>query len=168
MQVVQAQGPATLRGNLVQIAMDSAEILSPTPLAVGSKLTFTVEGHPMPHLPARVVSAEPDTGSGYRLRLRLSGSFPYQVFVTLSQLAGELDDSRSAPAETPPFLAALGLALPCSVADVQRAFDRQVRAAHPDRGGNVEQFVRLRSAYQESLRFLKELGGGSPLVDGKS
>jgi hypothetical protein len=49
----------------------------------------------------------------------------------------------------------LGLTWPCTRHEVQQAFRRQAKAAHPDRGGTNESFHRLYQAYQEALMCAK-------------
>lgn len=53
-------------------------------------------------------------------------------------------------------LAALGLAAPCTVDDITRAYRTLARVAHPDTGGSHETFVRLTAHYKAALRLLNE------------
>jgi curved DNA-binding protein CbpA len=62
-------------------------------------------------------------------------------------LAGTLGD-------TPTCLKELGLQMGCTLEEVDEAYFRQVRIAHPDRGGKIDDFVRLRTAYLDSLQLL--------------
>lgn len=55
-------------------------------------------------------------------------------------------------------LAALGLAPPCTVADVRRAFRERAKTAHPDAGGSDAAFIALRRSYEQALMGL----GGAP------
>lgn len=152
LRVGQGAKPMVYRLQMVGISSDGAEVLCPAPLSVGSTHRLTVDGYDMPELPVQVVQNAGDIGVGYRLQLRLTGcSWPYQLYSTLSSLAFSGD-----VASTPPCLKALGLELGCTADDIEAAFSRRVRIAHPDRGGDVDSFVRLRSAYLESL----ELVGG--------
>ncbi|HYH85393.1 MAG TPA: J domain-containing protein, partial [Pyrinomonadaceae bacterium] len=41
----------------------------------------------------------------------------------------------------------LGVSLPCSLRELQRAFRVKVKTAHPDRGGDDGSFIALRSAF---------------------
>lgn len=138
---------------LVDVSVDGATVICEKPFSVGTRTTIAVEGISMAELPAIIVSNEGDFGGGYRLILRITrGSWPYQVFVTLTTLAAGTARNSSTP--PPPCLEELGLKLPCSAEDVRIAFQRRVRGVHPDRGGDVESFVRLRAAYHQALDLL--------------
>jgi hypothetical protein len=52
----------------------------------------------------------------------------------------------------PKCLEILHLSWPCTVKDVQEAYRRLVRSAHPDGGGSHEQFLELQAAYEQALR----------------
>jgi hypothetical protein len=51
-----------------------------------------------------------------------------------------------------PALTALGLASTATLDEVERAYRELVKQAHPDRGGNVEQFKRLQAIYEQAKR----------------
>ncbi|QDT72723.1 J domain-containing protein [Lacipirellula limnantheis] len=53
---------------------------------------------------------------------------------------------------TAPAMNALGLPLTATVDDVERAYRELAKQAHPDRGGDVEQFKRLQAAYERAKR----------------
>ena len=59
--------------------------------------------------------------------------------------------------ETPRSIAALGLTMPCTEADVLRAYRQRVKQLHPDRGGNRGQFLRLQAQFEEAVRILEQL-----------
>ena len=61
---------------------------------------------------------------------------------------------RKVGAGPSPF-ALLGLAWPCSEADLRLAWKRTAFAHHPDRGGTHEDFVRLGQAYQACLAVVR-------------
>jgi len=50
-------------------------------------------------------------------------------------------------------LTTLGLSLPCSQADVRRAYKRLAKTAHPDLGGSHQAFIKLKQAHDSALRF---------------
>lgn len=151
-----AANDGVVRARLVGISPDGAEVLAEKSLPMGRPARLAIDGRPGQDLDCRILANLGDGGDGYRLQLKLvSGSWPYQLFVALSTVA-------HAPKPDPkttaiPCLAELGLTMPCRVADVEKAFSLRVRKAHPDRGGNVADFVRLRAAYLEALALL----GGS-------
>ncbi len=153
LQVLESRGWASYRGALVDISPEGAQLLCPAPVPLGATVKMTVEGFEMGEQDARVIGNAGDAGRGYLLSLRLvEASWPYQLFSSLLTLSSTL--ARPAEIPTPPCLVELGLQLPCTAADVRRVFDERVRKAHPDRGGDVEQFVRLRAVYLEALDFL--------------
>ena len=53
-------------------------------------------------------------------------------------------------------LTTLGLSLPCTRADVRRAYKRLAKAAHPDLGGSHQQFIKLKEAHDSALRFASQ------------
>jgi hypothetical protein len=57
---------------------------------------------------------------------------------------------------TPPSIAALGLTMPCTEADVLRAYRDCVKRLHPDRGGDKRTFLRFQANFEEALRYLRE------------
>ena len=54
-------------------------------------------------------------------------------------------------------LLALGLTQDARVADVKNAYRTRAAAAHPDRGGSVEQFDTLNAAYNEALAWAQRV-----------
>ena len=57
--------------------------------------------------------------------------------------------------DTPPCIVALGLSMPCSEADVMRAYRERVKQLHPDRGGDMREFLRLQSHFEQAVHFLR-------------
>jgi hypothetical protein len=53
------------------------------------------------------------------------------------------------------FLAVLGLAPPVTEEDVKQAYLVKARTAHPDQGGNVEDFKRLQEAFEEATEYAR-------------
>ena len=54
----------------------------------------------------------------------------------------------------PVSFAGFGLDAGCSEEDVHRAYRKQVKNAHPDHGGDADQFKRLQAAYEEALKII--------------
>ena len=61
----------------------------------------------------------------------------------------------------PDFLVQLGLLLPCSPEDVKQAYLAKAKLAHPDAGGNTQQFIELQTAYERALEFTRFHSGRS-------
>lgn len=138
---------------MVGFSNDNAVIVCPVPFAPGTPLKIALSGYSAPEMNVRVARNEGDSGRGYRLQLQLTdGSWPYTLFTQLTSQAMADKPGQVTPA--PACLQELGLTPPCTVQDVERAFHLRVRTAHPDRGGSVEGFVRLRAAYLEALELL--------------
>lgn len=57
--------------------------------------------------------------------------------------------------ETPRAVAALGLRMPCSEADLKRAYRRRVKRLHPDRGGDQRRFLLLQANFEEALALVR-------------
>lgn len=138
---------------LIDVSVDGASLLCEQPLQVGTSVHIHLADIAMPELAATVISNDGDFGTGYRLGIRMNqGSWPYQVFVALTTMA--IAHPRNTQVPQPPCLKHLGLTLPCTAEDVRVAFQKRVRHVHPDRGGEIEAFVRLRAAYHEALSLL--------------
>lgn len=151
--VVQRGRPMQLEVTLIQVSTDRAVVTIDQSLPVGTSVSLQVENFEMPEIAAKVLANEGNHGTGYRLALKLQNSWPYRVFTALTSMAMGDSDSNS-PVKTPPCLSILGLTLPCTAEAVEAAFAIRVRHAHPDRGGDIETFVRLRNAYLEALELL--------------
>lgn len=63
-----------------------------------------------------------------------------------------------------PFLEVLGLSVPVTPADVRHAFLEKAKEAHPDRGGDSQQFKALQSAFEEALAFAQRNGKRLPWI----
>jgi hypothetical protein len=61
----------------------------------------------------------------------------------------------------PDFLVRLGVMLPCSEQDVKEAYLAKVKHAHPDAGGNQEDFVSLQTDFERALEYSKFHSGRS-------
>jgi hypothetical protein len=61
----------------------------------------------------------------------------------------------------PDFLVRLGVMLPCSEQDVKEAYFAKVKHAHPDAGGNQEDFVALQTDFERALEYSKFHSGRS-------
>jgi hypothetical protein len=57
------------------------------------------------------------------------------------------------------FLTILGLTQPVTVDDVKQAYLEKAKAAHPDRGGDVQQFVRLQKAFEQATEYAQFKAG---------
>lgn len=62
--------------------------------------------------------------------------------------------------ETPRAIAALGLRMPCSEADLKRAYRRRVKRLHPDRGGDQRMFLLLQANFEEALALVRAASPG--------
>ncbi len=59
----------------------------------------------------------------------------------------------------PEFLAVLGLVPPITVDDVKQAYLDKAKNAHPDRGGNPEDFIRLQRAFEQATEYARFKAG---------
>jgi len=57
------------------------------------------------------------------------------------------------------FLHVLGLAQPVSVDDVKQAYLEKAKAAHPDHGGDPQQFIRLQEAFEQAMEYARFKAG---------
>jgi len=57
------------------------------------------------------------------------------------------------------FLAVLGLTPPVTVEDVKQAYLEKAKSAHPDRGGNTSDFVRLQKAFEQATEYAEFKAG---------
>ena len=58
-------------------------------------------------------------------------------------------------AHRPEFMAVLGLLPPYALEDVREAYRQRALTAHPDRGGNADEFNRLSEAYDRAIEYIK-------------
>jgi hypothetical protein len=58
----------------------------------------------------------------------------------------------------PEFMAVLGLLPPYVLDDVREAYRQRALTAHPDRGGNADEFNRLSEAYDRAIEYVKFQG----------
>lgn len=56
---------------------------------------------------------------------------------------------------TPPSIAALGLAMPCTETEVLEAYRERVKQLHPDLGGDARRFLRLQMHFENALAYLR-------------
>src|SRR5436190_4669696 len=55
----------------------------------------------------------------------------------------------------PDFLVTLGLIPPCTVEDVKQAYLTKVKTAHPDAGGDANEFRKLQEAFERATEWAK-------------
>jgi len=56
----------------------------------------------------------------------------------------------------PDFVKPLGLSIPFDIEDIENAYRQRVKQAHPDRGGDIEEFIHLREQYENALAFFRQ------------
>jgi hypothetical protein len=56
----------------------------------------------------------------------------------------------------PVFLKTLGLQLPCTEQEVLAAYRLKAKTMHPDRGGDLEQFLRLQRHFEKAMRLASD------------
>jgi hypothetical protein len=57
------------------------------------------------------------------------------------------------------FLAILGLVQPVTVEDVKAAYLEKAKTAHPDRGGDAHEFIRLQQAFEQATEYAQFKAG---------
>jgi hypothetical protein len=57
------------------------------------------------------------------------------------------------------FLSVLGLTQPVTVEDVKQAYLEKAKTAHPDRGGDKQEFVRLQQAFEQATEYAQFKAG---------
>ena len=57
--------------------------------------------------------------------------------------------------QRPNCLRALGLELPCTEEEVLAAYREQAKSLHPDRGGNLQEFLRLQKYYEQAMQLVQ-------------
>jgi hypothetical protein len=57
--------------------------------------------------------------------------------------------------DRPPCLQALELELPCTEEEVLAAYRRRVKSLHPDRGGDLQQFLRLQKHFEQAMHLAR-------------
>ncbi|MCG8451227.1 MAG: hypothetical protein MI725_16795 [Pirellulales bacterium] len=59
----------------------------------------------------------------------------------------------------PTCLKALDLHLPCTEADVLAAYREMAKTLHPDRGGDLQKFLRLQRQFEQALHLVRSQAG---------
>lgn len=57
--------------------------------------------------------------------------------------------------QRPACLRALGLELPVSAEDVLAAYREQAKTMHPDRGGDLQEFLRLQKHFEQAMHIVQ-------------
>jgi hypothetical protein len=57
--------------------------------------------------------------------------------------------------DRPPCLVALDLVLPCREEQVLAAYRQRVKALHPDRGGDLQQFLKLQKHFEQAMHLAR-------------
>lgn len=57
--------------------------------------------------------------------------------------------------QRPACLRTFGLALPCTEEEVLTAYRERAKEMHPDRGGDLQQFLQLQKHFEEALRLVR-------------
>jgi DnaJ-class molecular chaperone len=63
--------------------------------------------------------------------------------------------SPSSDGQTPECLVILGLRPPLTLEDVKQAYMAKAMKAHPDRGGDPQEFIRLQKAFDDANEYVK-------------
>lgn len=63
--------------------------------------------------------------------------------------------------QQPPCLESLELSLPCTEEEVLAAYRARVKSLHPDRGGNLQQFLRLQKHFEQALHLARMQAKGA-------
>lgn len=152
------------RARLLDISVSGGRIYSPIRVNEGTVLQLTIDSHDAATIYARVVRCSELADGRHILGLSVvDGSLPYDLFCDLAFRAAPPPDEpemelKRAPAPQPPCFQELSLELPCTVEDVRRSFRELAKTAHPDHGGNMELFIRLRAAYYDAVEYLQASG----------
>lgn len=64
------------------------------------------------------------------------------------------------------FLTVLGLIPPVSIEDVKQAYLDKAKTAHPDRGGDAQQFIRLHEAFEQATEYARFKAGRMQWLSG--
>ena len=153
-EIVRNRVPQLIPATFIEVTNNGGLIHCVNPIPNNEPITIHFEGRNSTKLQAKILGNMGGDGTGYRLSLQLAtGSWPYELFVMLTTLCAS-GDSGSTGSAVPKCISELGLGWPCSIEDVEVAFAKLVRSAHPDRGGDIDKFVRVRTAYLEALALL--------------
>lgn len=58
--------------------------------------------------------------------------------------------------DRPPCLHSLGLSMPCTEEDVLAAYRTKVKDLHPDRGGEMQEFLKLQKHFEQALHLVRQ------------
>jgi hypothetical protein len=146
-------GGGKLSTRVIECCGDGGVIQVPQFVTAGSRGRLTIEGFPKELVDVVVGEVVRHSGLDYELRFNVArGSWPYAIWVQLSMVAAL--DADTAVAAAPDCYKVLGIKPGSGISDVERAFFQLVRIVHPDRGGTVAEFTRVRNAYLEALAWV--------------
>lgn len=132
---------------IVDVSNSGLQLQCEGALPTGQVGMLTLDGYGAEPLYIQVVRCLQERPLGYVYGcVVVQGALPYELFTQLCQTA-----EAPAASTTPPCIRELGLGMPCTADQVRAAYHEKARACHPDRGGDVRQFVALKSAYEEAL-----------------
>lgn len=137
--------------SVTTLTSDGGELLNPEPAPAGQKLKLALDDFASETFDVVSVACQAEGLDAYRIRVKLTtGTWPYALYSRIATVAHSYESARTAPK----CLKELGLTAGATVDEVENAFARLVRRCHPDRGGSVDEFVRVRRAYLDSLAYL--------------
>lgn len=135
---------------IVDVSNSGLQLHCENALPTGQVGMLTLDGHATDPLYVQVVRCLQERARGYIYGcVVVQGSLPYDLFAQLCSTADVPPTST-----TPPCFRELGLGVPCTADEIKAAYHEKARTCHPDRGGDIRQFVALKSAYEEALAFV--------------
>lgn len=57
--------------------------------------------------------------------------------------------------QRPACMRALGLEMPCTEAEVLAAYRERAKEMHPDRGGDLDQFLKLQQCFEQAMQLVQ-------------
>ncbi|MEM9660495.1 MAG: hypothetical protein AAF961_19190 [Planctomycetota bacterium] len=78
-----------------------------------------------------------------------------RTLVVVNYLSPRRNPYREAQ-DRPPCLEVFGLSLPCTERELLAAYRRRVKDLHPDRGGEMQEFLQLQKQFEQSLNLVRQ------------
>lgn len=78
-----------------------------------------------------------------------------RALVIVTQVATRRGTPYWALRDQPPCLQALELTFPCTEEQVLAAYRRRVKELHPDRGGDLQKFLRLQKHFEQAQHLVR-------------
>jgi hypothetical protein len=152
-------------GDVAEVSSRGGRVLIPHSIPIGAVVVVEMDIVPGHKLFSQVIHCEPQNGIwsvGFKV---VENVLPFSIYRKLISQGRVVLDKKPEPprpdqpapppkVETPACFLLLDLSFPATEKDIHLAFRRKAMTAHPDHGGNPNDFIALHRAMEEAIRFI--------------